>query len=196
LSEVRSDYQSVGSYPDGSKIDRTRRAVGNLHRTLQTLWALTRATALRYPDLHGDAELLQVSRLHRKTCCSPDRPLREKPKGTEYHLLANASYFALLAPCTAGQTQGNPDICLDAPGFDRITFRLMLRSSRVSAGIFSACKARGGTDRSWRMSKDFGTVRTSADPERSSLRQKTGLAEPFLNAMRGFLRHQFGDIET
>jgi hypothetical protein len=31
---------------------------------------------------------------------------------------------------------------------------------------------------------------------RSSVRQKTKLAEPFLNAMRGFLWRQFGDIET
>jgi predicted dienelactone hydrolase len=48
--------------------------------------------------------------------------LRRLPAGTEYHLVANAGHFAFLAPCTAGQTQSSPDICLDAPGFDRIAF--------------------------------------------------------------------------
>jgi predicted dienelactone hydrolase len=54
--------------------------------------------------------------------------LRKLPAGTEYHLVPDAGHFAFLAPCTAGQMQSNPDICVDAPGFDRIAFHKMLNA--------------------------------------------------------------------
>lgn len=44
------------------------------------------------------------------------------PVKPEYHVVAGAGHFAILAPCTPPQAQAVPMICEDAPGFDRVAF--------------------------------------------------------------------------
>jgi predicted dienelactone hydrolase len=44
------------------------------------------------------------------------------PAPHDYHLVANAGHFAFLAPCPPALTAGAPEICTDAPGFDRAAF--------------------------------------------------------------------------
>jgi len=45
-----------------------------------------------------------------------NRGLPEKP---EYHVVSNSGHFAFLSPCRPG---GRPELCRDAPGFDRAAF--------------------------------------------------------------------------
>jgi len=40
----------------------------------------------------------------------------------EYHVVPNSAHFAFLAPCPPALAQARPEICTDAPGFDRGTF--------------------------------------------------------------------------
>jgi predicted dienelactone hydrolase len=44
------------------------------------------------------------------------------PAGTDYRVVENAGHFAFLAPCSPWQAQSIPEICADAPGFDRVRF--------------------------------------------------------------------------
>jgi predicted dienelactone hydrolase len=44
------------------------------------------------------------------------------PAKPDYHIVAAASHFAFLAPCPAEMAKAVPEICTDAPGFDRIAF--------------------------------------------------------------------------
>jgi predicted dienelactone hydrolase len=40
----------------------------------------------------------------------------------EYHVVPNSGHFAFLAPCPPGLTKDRPELCTDAPGFDRSAF--------------------------------------------------------------------------
>ncbi|MGD1878162.1 MAG: alpha/beta hydrolase family protein [Kiloniellaceae bacterium] len=44
------------------------------------------------------------------------------PQKPEYHVVAGAGHFAILAPCLPPQAARAPAICKDAPGFDRTAF--------------------------------------------------------------------------
>ena len=44
------------------------------------------------------------------------------PSAPDWHLAANAGHFAFLAPCSPALAETAPDICRDAPGFDRVAF--------------------------------------------------------------------------
>jgi predicted dienelactone hydrolase len=44
------------------------------------------------------------------------------PAKPEFHLVANSAHFAFLSPCPAEFAKSLPDLCTDAPGFDRIAF--------------------------------------------------------------------------
>jgi predicted dienelactone hydrolase len=40
----------------------------------------------------------------------------------EYHVVSNSGHFAFLAPCPPPLTKTRPELCADAPGFDRAAF--------------------------------------------------------------------------
>ncbi|WP_322013700.1 alpha/beta hydrolase family protein [Paraburkholderia sp. J12] len=49
--------------------------------------------------------------------------LAQKP---EFHLVRNAAHFAFLAPCSDAMKKDEPEICVDANGFDRVAFHQQL----------------------------------------------------------------------
>jgi predicted dienelactone hydrolase len=44
------------------------------------------------------------------------------PAQHEYHVVPNSGHFAFLTPCSTALAQLRPELCVDAPGFDRIAF--------------------------------------------------------------------------
>ena len=44
------------------------------------------------------------------------------PSAPDWHVADNAGHFAFLAPCSPALAEAAPDICRDAPGFDRVAF--------------------------------------------------------------------------
>jgi predicted dienelactone hydrolase len=44
------------------------------------------------------------------------------PAQHEYHIVGNAGHFAFLPPCTPWLLGKRPELCIDAPGFDRAAF--------------------------------------------------------------------------
>ena len=44
------------------------------------------------------------------------------PAEHEYHVVPNSGHFAFLAPCPPALAEAIPEICTDAPGFDRVAF--------------------------------------------------------------------------
>jgi len=53
------------------------------------------------------------------------------PTPPEYHVVPNAGHFAFLAPCGPGLAAIAPDICRDAPGFDRVAFHAAFNAEVV-----------------------------------------------------------------
>ncbi|XAH25777.1 dienelactone hydrolase [Xylophilus sp. GW821-FHT01B05] len=51
-----------------------------------------------------------------------DAVRRGLPSPPDYRVQPGSAHFAFLAPCSAAQTAAVPDICKDAPGFDRAAF--------------------------------------------------------------------------
>jgi predicted dienelactone hydrolase len=47
---------------------------------------------------------------------------RGLPIKHEYHVVPNSAHFAFLAPCPPALAKPRPELCTDAPGFDRGTF--------------------------------------------------------------------------
>jgi predicted dienelactone hydrolase len=47
---------------------------------------------------------------------------RSLPRKHEYHVVPNAGHFAFLIPCPPALAKKLPDLCTDAPGFDRAAF--------------------------------------------------------------------------
>ena len=48
------------------------------------------------------------------------------PVKHEYHVVPNSGHFAFLVPCPPLLATARPDICTDAPGFDRVAFHQQL----------------------------------------------------------------------
>ena len=44
------------------------------------------------------------------------------PAPHEYHVVPNSAHFAFLTPCPPAAAKAHPDLCKDAPGFDRVAF--------------------------------------------------------------------------
>ncbi|RYF71267.1 MAG: dienelactone hydrolase [Comamonadaceae bacterium] len=53
------------------------------------------------------------------------------PRAPDWHLAANAAYYAFLAPCSPALAEVAPDICRDAPGFDRVAFHQVFNAQVV-----------------------------------------------------------------
>jgi predicted dienelactone hydrolase len=47
---------------------------------------------------------------------------RSLPAKQEYHVVPNAGHFAFLIPCPPTLARDRPEVCADAPGFDRAAF--------------------------------------------------------------------------
>ena len=47
---------------------------------------------------------------------------RDLPVKPDLHVVPNAAHFAFLTPCPSALASAVPEICADAPGFDRIAF--------------------------------------------------------------------------
>jgi predicted dienelactone hydrolase len=47
---------------------------------------------------------------------------RALPAPHDYHVVANSGHFSFFQPCAAVLMQAAPEICTDAPGFDRVAF--------------------------------------------------------------------------
>jgi predicted dienelactone hydrolase len=48
------------------------------------------------------------------------------PVNHEYHVVPNSGHFAFLAPCSPASAKAKPELCTDAPGFDRVAFHKQL----------------------------------------------------------------------
>lgn len=53
------------------------------------------------------------------------------PRAPDWHLAANAGHYAFLAPCSPALAEVAPDICRDAPGFDRVAFHQVFNAHVV-----------------------------------------------------------------
>ncbi len=54
------------------------------------------------------------------------------PAKPEYRVVKNSGHFAFLAPCSPGQAKAAPEICVDAPDFDRVAFHKELDAEAVA----------------------------------------------------------------
>jgi predicted dienelactone hydrolase len=63
---------------------------------------------------------------------SVDAVRRGLPSPPQYHVAENAGHFAYLAPCSADQAQALPELCRDAPSFDRVEFHRQFNADVVS----------------------------------------------------------------
>jgi predicted dienelactone hydrolase len=54
------------------------------------------------------------------------------PVKPEFHLVANSAHFAFLAPCPEGMAKRRPELCTDAPGFDRVAFHRDLNAQALT----------------------------------------------------------------
>ncbi len=65
------------------------------------------------------------------------------PRAPDWHVATNAEHYAFLAPCSPALAEAAPEICRDAPGFDRVAFHQTFNAKVV--GFFqrhiSAAKA-------------------------------------------------------
>jgi predicted dienelactone hydrolase len=58
------------------------------------------------------------------------------PRKPDYHVVPNAGHFAFVPPCSEALAQRAPDICRDAPDFDRTAFH-----ERFNAAVVAFFKA-------------------------------------------------------
>jgi predicted dienelactone hydrolase len=56
---------------------------------------------------------------------------RALPAQHEYHIVPNAAHFAFLTPCSPAMTAKRPELCTNAPGFDRAAFHNQFDSDVV-----------------------------------------------------------------
>lgn len=56
------------------------------------------------------------------TPASVEELRRDLPVAPEWHPTQNTAHFAFLAPCTPEMSRALPELCVDAPGFDRAAF--------------------------------------------------------------------------
>jgi predicted dienelactone hydrolase len=57
---------------------------------------------------------------------------RSLPARHEYHVVANAGHFAFLIPCPPALAKERPEVCTDAPGFDRVAFHKQLNADALA----------------------------------------------------------------
>jgi predicted dienelactone hydrolase len=60
---------------------------------------------------------------------------RNLPAQHEYHVVPNSGHFAFLSPCPPALARSVPEICTDAPGFDRAAFHPMCWRSSVPSSV-------------------------------------------------------------
>ena len=53
---------------------------------------------------------------------------RSLPARHESHVVANAGHFAFLIPCSPALAKNRPEVCTDAPGFDRGAFHKLFNA--------------------------------------------------------------------
>jgi predicted dienelactone hydrolase len=64
-------------------------------------------------------------------CCAAT--IRERlPSKPEWHFVDNAKHFSFLTVCTPGEAEGEPAICADAPGFDRVAFHRQFHADMIA----------------------------------------------------------------
>jgi predicted dienelactone hydrolase len=54
------------------------------------------------------------------------------PAPHEWHLVPRAGHFVFLAPCSAKAAAEDPEICVDAHGFDRVAFHRQLNAEMIA----------------------------------------------------------------
>lgn len=54
------------------------------------------------------------------------------PRAPDWHVAAHAGHYAFLAPCSPALAEAAPEICRDAPGFDRVAFHLGFNAKVVA----------------------------------------------------------------
>lgn len=57
---------------------------------------------------------------------------RDLPTPHEYRVVADSGHFAFIAPCPPEMAAAVPEICVDAPGFDRIAFHKELNTAMLA----------------------------------------------------------------
>jgi len=72
---------------------------------------------------HGGDGMLPVE------VAAVERTLSPPP---EFHAVPGAAHFAFLAPCGPALTQLAQEICVDAPGFDRVAFHARMNQAVVA----------------------------------------------------------------
>jgi predicted dienelactone hydrolase len=56
---------------------------------------------------------------------------RNLPAKHEYHVVPNSAHFAFL-PCSPGMAKNRPELCTDAPGFDRVAFHKQFNADALA----------------------------------------------------------------
>lgn len=54
------------------------------------------------------------------------------PAPHEYHVVPNSAHFAFLGPCPPAVAKTRPELCTDAPGFDRVAFHKELDAAALA----------------------------------------------------------------
>ncbi len=54
------------------------------------------------------------------------------PAKHEYHMVPNSGHFAFLTPCSPALAKARPELCIDAPGFDRVAFHKQFNADLLS----------------------------------------------------------------
>jgi predicted dienelactone hydrolase len=54
------------------------------------------------------------------------------PQKPEYHVVPNAGHFVFIAPCSEALAQRAPDVCRDAPDFDRAAFHEEFNAAMIA----------------------------------------------------------------
>ena len=61
---------------------------------------------------------------------------RSLPAKHEYHVVPNSAHFAFLLICPSALAKAEPELCTDAPGFDRVAFHQQFNADVL--GFFRA----------------------------------------------------------
>jgi predicted dienelactone hydrolase len=57
---------------------------------------------------------------------------RDLPQPHEFHVVPNSAHFVFLTPCSPALAEIWPELCTDAPGFDRAAFHKQLNSEMLA----------------------------------------------------------------
>ena len=91
------------------------------------------------------------------------------PAPHEYYVVPNSAHFAFLSPCPPAAARVHPDLCTDAPGFDRIAFH-----NEFDADVLAFCASisPGSTNRRTINLLSFHVIELTQD------QRKRAMAEP------------------